>query len=309
MLAFITLRMLRKRIVYTVHDAMPHGDRRRISAWQNRQLYRLAHVLVVLSRQVGHDIQDWVLPGVQHKIHIIEHPLLYPLAVSPTREAARAELGLDEDAEMVLFFGGIEEYKGITDLIDGFAVACHERPNMILYVAGNPWDPWEKWAKQIDRLGVKDRVRAYPQYLPEEFKVTLYAACDISVLPHRDPSQSGMGAEALALGAPLIATRAGGLPDLVREGETGYLVPVRDPQAMGRAMLAFFGQSRADQRAMAEATRRFGLENFDAKVIGRKHMELYRAVAQPDWRPGRDNLSTDFDTVIRNDGAGAGHGR
>ena len=99
------------------------------------------------------------------------------------------------------------------------------------------------------------------------------------MLPHRDPSQSAMGLEALALGKPLIATRAGGLPDLVDHGKTGYLVPVRDTEAMAEAMLTFFKKTRKQQRAMAQASRQLGLDRFDWRVIGRKHIDLYRSLA------------------------------
>jgi glycosyltransferase involved in cell wall biosynthesis len=291
---FVLLRVLGFRIVYTVHDALPHGDRRRTSKWKYRQLYRLAHALVVLSKRVGSDIQEWVLPGVGHKIHHIEHGLLYPKAESPTRAEAREQLGISEDAEMSLFFGGIEAYKGIADMIEAFGIAGRQRPRMVQYIAGLPWEPWEPYQKQIDRLGMTDRVKAYPRFVSEEFKVALYAAADIVMLPHRDPSQSAMGLEALALGKPLIATRAGGLPDLVEHGKTGYLVPVRDPQAMAEAMLAFFEQTSARQQAMAEASRQLGLARFDWNLVGRKHVRLYRSLAglgETDTADGRIHTS------------------
>ena len=276
---FLLLRLWGIKIVYTVHDALPHGDRRWSSKWQKRPLYRLADALVVLSKQVGRDLEDWVIGGLSHKIHVIEHGLLYPKTPSPTRAQARRKLGLDRRREVLLFFGGIEEYKGIADLIDAFAVASRQRPELLLYIAGHPWEPWEPYQQQVDRLGLGDRVRAFPRYVSEADKVAMYAAADVSMLPHRDPSQSAMGLESLALGKPLIATRAGGLPDLVEPGKTGYLVPVRDPQAMAQAILAYFEQSPAQQQAMAEASRQLGLQRFDWQVVGRQHIELYRSLA------------------------------
>jgi len=275
----LLLRVLGLRIVYTVHDALPHGDRRWTSKFKYGQLYRLADALVVLSRQVGQDVEDWVLSDVGRKVHHIEHGLLSPKVPSPTPAEARQRLQIDPAEEMLLFFGGIEAYKGIADLIDAFAVASRQRSKLALYIVGSPWEPWEPYQQQIDRLGLGDRVKAFPRFVSEEDKVAFYAAADVSMLPHRDPSQSAMGLEALALGQPLIATRAGGLPDLVEPGRTGYLVPVRNPQAMAEAILAFFEQSREAQQAMAEASRQLGLQRFDWKIVGRKHLELYRWLA------------------------------
>ncbi len=276
---FALLRLLGRRIVYTVHNALPHGDRSSWSKWKYRQLYRLADALVVLSNGVGRDVQEWVLPSAGAKLHMIVHGLLPPKTPSPTREAARRKLGLDESAKVVLFFGGISAYKGIGDLIEAFALAAHDRPAMRLYIAGMPSEPFEPYERRMAELGVADRVRSYPTFVSEAFKVTLYAAADIAVLPHRDPSQSAMGLEALALGKPLIATRAGGLVDLVDEGRTGYLVPVQGPPAMAAALRAFFARPRDAQREMAEASRRLGRERFGWDGIARAHLALYESLA------------------------------
>ncbi|UCG32821.1 MAG: glycosyltransferase [Phycisphaerales bacterium] len=277
---FVVLRLLGFRLIYTVHDAMPHSDRRWRSRIKYRQLYRLAHALVVLSEQVGRDLQAWVLPGISHKIHQIEHGLLRPKAPCPTRDDARRQLGVLSDQEMLLFFGAISPYKGIDDLIEAAALASRARPGLVLFIAGDPREPFDRYQDLIDRLGVTDRVRSHPQFVDESFKVRLYAAADLVILPHRDPSQSGMGCEALALGKPLVATDRGGLPDLVEPGKTGYLVPAEDPAAMAQAIVAFFSQSCEQQQAMAEASRQLGLQRFDWKVIARKHVDLYRALAR-----------------------------
>jgi glycosyltransferase involved in cell wall biosynthesis len=276
---FALLRLLGVRLVYTVHNALPHGDRRRTSKWRYRQLYRLAHALIVLSEQVGRDVENWVLPGAGKKTSVIEHGLLYPKTPSPTREVARRSLELGDDEELVLFFGGISAYKGITDLIDAFALAAQQRPKLRLLIAGNPLEPFAPYAARVRESGLGERVRAYPEFVPESFKVMLYAAADIAVLPHRDPSQSAMGLESLALGKPLIATNAGGLPELIDHGRTGYLVPVQDPPAIAAALRAFFELSREEQRAMAEAGRQLGLQRFNWEVIAAKHVALYRRLA------------------------------
>jgi len=276
---FAMLKLMGFRIVYTVHNALPHSDRRWRSIVRFRQLYRLSDALVVLSRQVGRDLEEWVLPGISHKIHVIEHGLLYPKTPSPTREEARHQLGLDENKEMLLFFGAISPYKGLDDLIRAASVAGRERPELVLFIAGGPREPWDRYQALIDECGMTGQVRAYPRFVSEAFKVTLFAATDISVLPHRDPSQSAMGCEALALGKPIIATNRGGLADLLEDGQTGYLVPAEDPPAMAKAILSFFGKSRDEQQAMAQASMQLGLDRFDWNVIADKHVALYRSLA------------------------------
>jgi glycosyltransferase involved in cell wall biosynthesis len=275
---FILLRRLGFRIVYTVHNAMPHGDRRWMTIWKYRQLYRLAHAMVVLGEQIGRDITEWVLPGAECKLHVIEHGLIMPKTYYPSKAEARYQLELQEDDEVVLYFGRISSYKGIADVIDACYLAAKQRPKLKLLIAGIPHEPFGSYEAQIKKLGLVDKIQSWPEFVPEKFKMALYAAADICILPHRDPSQSAMGLEALALGKPLIVTNAGALPDLVDQGRTGFIVPVQKPSAMAKAMLDFFERTQEEQQKMAEASRRLGLKRFNWSVIAAKHIKLYESL-------------------------------
>jgi glycosyltransferase involved in cell wall biosynthesis len=268
------------RIVYTVHNALPHLDRRRSVRQAYRKLYRQADALVVLSRVVGQQVIDWVDDSVADKIHVIEHGILELSCAMPNREHARSELNLRDDEDVVLFMGAINPYKGITDLIEAVSIARRDRPRLRLIIAGSPQDSFEPYRAQIQRLDLTEMVLAYPEYVSEKFKATLYAAADATVLPHRDASQSAMGLEALAAGKPLIVTQGGGLVELVEEEINGYSVPVRDPVALANALSRFFAQPRSAQEAMAEASRALGRERFAWQTIAKKHMDLYRQLAE-----------------------------
>ena len=274
---FVLARGLGFRIIYTVHNALPHGNRRKTTKWQYRQLYRLANALIVLGEAVGRDVTQLVLCEAQDKLHIIEHGLLLPKIPLPSRGEARNRLKLDDGDDVVLYFGRISAYKGITDLIEALDLTVKKRPKLKLFIAGIPHEPFDPFEKQINDLGLADNISAFPEFVSEEFKMALYAAADICVLPHRDPSQSAMGLEALAFGKPMIVTNAGALPDLVDHGKTGYIVPVQDPAAIANALSAFFAHSRVEQQEMADSSRRYGLKRFDWKVVSEKHIALYKS--------------------------------
>jgi glycosyltransferase involved in cell wall biosynthesis len=268
------------RIVYTVHNALPHLDRRESVRRTYRKLYRQADALVVLSRSVGQQLLERVDDSVADKIHVIEHGILELDSPIPDRERARTELKLERDAEVVLFIGRISAYKGIVDLIDAFAIASGVRPRLRLIIAGDPEDSFEPYQAQIRRLGIAEIVQAHPRFVSEQFKSTLYAAADVAIMPHRESSQSGMGLEALAAGKPIVATRVGGLVELVDEEVNGYCVPVSDPPAMARALTRFFSLPRSSQAAMAAASGALGRDRFGWSTIAQKHVALYRHIAQ-----------------------------
>jgi glycosyltransferase involved in cell wall biosynthesis len=267
------------RVAYTVHNALPHGDRRESVRRMYQRLYRQADALIVLSRFVGQQIVEWVDDEVSDKIYVIEHGVLDLACPMPNRADARIELNLEPDAEVALFMGGIRAYKGITDLIEAVAIASRNRPKLRLIIAGSPMESFAPYAEQIQRLSLTGIVHAYPQYVSERFKAALYAAADIAVMPHRDPSQSAMGLEALGAGKPIIVTRGGGLVELVDEAINGYSVPMRDPAALAQALTRFFDRSPVQQESMAAASLSLGRERFAWSKVARKHLDLYRQLA------------------------------
>jgi len=89
-----------------------------------------------------------------------------------------------------------------------------------------------------------------------------------------------MGMEALAVGKPIIATRAGGLIEVVEEGLNGYAVAAQDPHALAGALCRIFALSASAREAMAAASRELGRDRFGWSVIARKHLTLYRRLAE-----------------------------
>jgi glycosyltransferase involved in cell wall biosynthesis len=284
-LPFLDIWLMRRaqrrgvRIVYTIHNALPHNVRTESARRAYRKLYRQADALVVLSGFVRQQVLAWVDNSVADKIHVIEHGVLELPCPTPNREESRLELNLGPDAEVALFMGGIRAYKGITDLIDAIDIARRDRPKLRLIIAGMPQEPFDPYQDQIQRLALTGIVHAYPRYVSEQFKAALYAAADVAVLPHRDASQSAMGLEALGAGKPIIVTRGGGLVELVDDDVNGYSVPIRDPATMAQALIRFFNLPRSRQEAMAAASRALGRERFAWSLIARKHVDLYRRLA------------------------------
>jgi glycosyltransferase involved in cell wall biosynthesis len=273
------------RVVYTVHNALPYLDTRESVRLVYQKLYRQADALVVLSRSVGQQVVDRVDEAVAAKIHVIPHGILELDCPMPSRDEARKSLGLASDAEVVLFVGRISRYKGIDGLIDAFATACQARPQLRLIIAGDPEEPIEPYLAQLHRLGVADKAQVHPRFVPEQFKAILYAAADLAIMPHREASQSGMGLEALAAGMPIVATRVGGLVELVEDAVNGFSVPTADPGAMAGALTRFFGLSRAARDAMGAASRALGRERFGWSTIAQQHVALYERLASRSHRP------------------------
>lgn len=105
---------------------------------------------------------------------------------------------------------------------------------------------------------------------------SLYASSDIFVLPTRADCYSLVCMEALAAGLPIVATRVGGIPDMIRPGETGELVPVDDADVLGDVLLSLV-EDRSLRQAMGEKCRQYAARRFEARENAKRLFEFVRS--------------------------------
>jgi glycosyltransferase involved in cell wall biosynthesis len=250
-------RSLRRRgvtVVAAVDNVVPH------EAWAlARPLSRLAldtaDGFIVHTCAVRHQLLD-LLPGLDDA-RIRQVPLAgfpFPSGAPGGRDGARARLGIQE-RHVLLFFGMVRPYKGLDVLM---AAMPHLRSSLgdqiRLVVAGRFFEPVEPWRARIRRAGIDENVTLRPGWVPEGEAADLFAASDLVVVPCHSASQSGVIALAHAQGRPVLTTRVGGLPEMVQEGETGWIVPPGDPEALAEAVLHHFRVSGGE--TMEAACRR-----------------------------------------------------
>src|SRR5438093_4188472 len=112
---------------------------------------------------------------------------------------------------------------------------------------------------------IKARVLVVTRYVAYEEVARYFAAADVVALPYREATGSGIAQIAFGAGVPVIATRTGGLEDVVEEGVSGLLVPPGDPPSLARAIERFFDDAMSERlrEGVARNRGRFG---WDALV-------------------------------------------
>lgn len=170
------------------------------------------------------------------------------------RSLARQGRGIGADEPVALFFGFIREYKGLDILLDAWPEVVERRPDAKLVIAGDPvrLDPARRdaLARRAERLGAFHRF----EYVPFADVGRYFAAADVLVMPYRHISQSGVLYLALSLGVPVVATRVGGLPEMLENGESALLVPPESPDALAAALARLLGDESL-RRKLAEGGR------------------------------------------------------
>jgi L-malate glycosyltransferase len=165
--------------------------------------------------------------------------------------------------KVLMHISNFRAVKRVRDVVGIYARVEQEIPSVLVMVGDGP--------ERIDaeqearRLGVQDRVFFLGKL---EAVAPLLASADLFLLPTQSESFGLSALEALATGVPVIGSRAGGLPEVVRDGETGALCTVGDVEAMSRAAIALLGDDArwhaASTLAASDARERFSLD----QVVG-----------------------------------------
>lgn len=162
------------------------------------------------------------------RVHVIPNGVDTSLFRPLDRGAARESLGLAPDRRLVLAVGRIDPVKGLDLLIDSLARLAAQGVRDVDAIVIGEGDARNAMERRAADAGVAARIGFRGAVAPEELPVW-YAAADLVTLLSRSEGCPNVVLEALACGRPVVATAVGGIPDLLREGESGFLVRERDP--------------------------------------------------------------------------------
>ena len=172
--------------------------------------------------------------------------------------AARARLGIDA-RRVVLFAGRLQPHKGADVAIRAFADALRRDPRStdgaVLVVAGGASGTGPGSLRELaGRLGMRDRVRFVGPVAHEELPA-VYGAADALLMPSWSESFGLVALEAQACGVPVVGSAVGGLLQVVRDGETGFLVEGHDPRAFSTRLLDVLASPELSRRLARGAVR------------------------------------------------------
>jgi D-inositol-3-phosphate glycosyltransferase len=202
---------------------------------------------------------------------------------------SRQKLGLDTERRLILFVGRIEPLKGIDTLLEAIALMDKDENCTlgseclsVAIVGGDASVPPEQMTAEMQRLHVlRDHLglQKLVAFLGKQGQDTLpdyYRAADVLVMPSHYESFGMAALEAMACGTPVVASRVGGLTYSVRDGETGLLVPERDPAALARALEQLLKSDQLRWRLQANSIR--AAQEFGWPIIADRILALYDAV-------------------------------
>ncbi|MGK5115391.1 glycosyltransferase family 4 protein [Geodermatophilus sp. CPCC 205506] len=260
-------------LVLTLHNALPEGGGalRRVLRLAERATIRGADVVLAASGDLAENA--WRQGARDVRVAPVSAPPLPP----PGRTAAdvRAELGVAEGRPLVVAVGRLHPQKGYDVLLDAARRWTGDPrlpvPPLVAVAGDGPLH--DELARRIADEQLPVRLLGRRSEVAD-----LLAAADLCVLPSRWEARSLTAQEALRSGTPLVATRTGGLPELLGDG--AELVPVGDAAALAEAVTALLADPGRARR-LAEAGTRRAAEWPDEAATARQLVAVYREVLGP----------------------------
>ena len=233
--ALIPSAVRRKPLVITAHGTdIYSGLRPRWKPWIVRALGRACRIIVVSQFLAGQLVENF---GVQtppgREIVIANMGVDTELFVPGDTDSLKVASGLPADVPHLLFVGNFVEQKGVTDLARALVLLSERGVSFRATLLGHGPEMTE--VREVTApLG---ELVAFREVVPHEQLVDVFRSADLFVLPSR---REGVGLlvclESLSCGVPVVCGRAGGLPEIVRDGENGVLFEPGDPAGIADAI-------------------------------------------------------------------------
>jgi glycosyltransferase involved in cell wall biosynthesis len=199
-----------------------------------------------------------------------------PIDRATARQAVLEEFGSSPNAHIVGFVGNLYKRKRPLLFVETIARMVARDPRLAIAAPmfGEEREGGAEVAAAIARHGLGDRVRLMGfRYPPEPW----IAACDVLLVPAVEEPFGRSLIEAMLLGTPLIASDSGGNPEIIRHGETGYLVPADDAEAFAERTLALLADTatcaQVAANARKDAVARFGMQRHAQSI-----MQIYDSI-------------------------------
>ncbi len=265
-LDLILAKWLGCRVILHIHGAKFDEFVAREPRWRQRiATWALAHADRAIA--LSHEWHDKIVAiSPQARVVVIENAVDIPPVVPPLRSTTNCHF---------LLLARMDEWKGIDDLLAACALLHNSRISFKLTLAGPPGTAGdsESLQRKINALSLEACVK-YVGSVEGDAKRALLASADVYVQPSHHEGMPIAVLEAMAASLPIIATRVGGMPEMLSDGHSGLITPPHDPQALADAM----GTLAADpprRFAMANAAHASALSRFSTQRLHLDLLNLY----------------------------------
>lgn len=233
----------REKILFVCHNVFPH-ERFPLDRLLTKWTLGCGRYFITQSKMDARDLLS------------VKHDAVYRVTPHPTygmfcrqgmsMQKAREQLQIDQGQRVLLFFGFVRKYKGLQYLLEAMKLLKERDFKVQLWVVGDFGEDKDEYVEQIRTFEIGDQVQMVQGYVPDDEVEKYFAASDLVVLPYLSATQSGIVQIAFGFEKPVLVTEVGGLPDVVTNGKTGYVVEPRSAEMIAEAIMDYYINNRRE---------------------------------------------------------------
>jgi glycosyltransferase involved in cell wall biosynthesis len=243
-LGFVARHMEEKcKVIPILDNVIPH-EKRFIDNPLTKYFLSGCTGCIAMCKEVADDLK---ILKPEAKCEILPHPLYSHFGEKLPRTVAERDLGLMPDKKNILFFGLIRDYKGLDILLEAFRELDDDYQ---LIIAGEPYGSFDKYQKMIDDFDGRDRIKTFPKYIRDSEVKDYFSAADVTVLPYRSATQSGISSISYHFEVPMIVTDVGGLKGTIGDSGTGIVASEATPELIRKEIETYFSNPGIKERCM-----------------------------------------------------------
>ena len=260
--------------VVTTHGGDIYGLQGKFASALKGYAVRNATTVTVVSK----DIQN----TIKHNFGDAIHTIVIPMGVDstlfhPDKKDPRIREKFDIKGPFLLYVGRLSEKKGVAYLLEALPLVLEHIPDCKLLIVGTG-ELNQELRKQADFLNVNDKI-VFIGAVPNTELPSYFATADIFIGPSikaEDGDTEGFGltfVEAAMSGCIVVGTNVGGIPDIIQEGETGFLVQERDSKAISGVLVKLLQDQQKINNIKYTARERM-IQQFDWQVIANRYAKI-----------------------------------
>lgn len=271
-IAYLASRLRPTPIVTTLHGWIGNSLKGRMFIKLDKRVVRGFDRVIAVSRQIE---QDLLKAGVsKSKIRLLHNAIVVEnYQRKGMRGVLQEVVGRPVESPVIASVGRLSAEKGHADLVDAIAVVKKAGHKVSLVLIGDGPER-QSLLRQVEKLGLQDCVHL-PGYVQAPQR--LLEDVDLMVLPSHTEGLPNAALEALLMEVPVLATRVGGTPEVIIDGETGRLVEAHSPQQLAEGIFQFL-VSPEEWRRMAKRGKERVERHFDFRARTRKLEAIYQEI-------------------------------
>ncbi|MCQ2089680.1 MAG: glycosyltransferase family 4 protein [Fibrobacter sp.] len=258
------LYLLRRKLVFTLHDPFPHSakNNREFEFCRKLAFRWIPKIIMLNQKQID----------LFHSTYKVPKERIFTSRLGEydcIRYVNQVDIQVDKP--FILFFGLIAPYKGVEFLLQAFEKVHQRFPDVKLLIAGSG-----KLYFDEALFKGKDYIEILNRYISMEELASLLKKTLFTVLPYKDATQSGVVQTAFSMGTPIVATDVGNFSEVIENDVNGKIVPPCDPELMAKAICGLL-ENPEQLKSMKRSLESVWQKNNDWSEIARQYLNCYEA--------------------------------